>query len=111
MLGSIDTSTDFLSKAHSTTASPQLDLNMNLDPASIFTVTRGLAVKAGLDVAPLDGIVELGGIQYLTSTARRSAQRRDNIYTSVFHLVLRATSNHFLGDSTFLNLSSQPLSS
>lgn len=38
---------------------------MNFDPAALFTVTRALAVEANLNVAPLDEIVRLGGIQYL----------------------------------------------
>ncbi|KAF8160985.1 hypothetical protein B0H34DRAFT_699004 [Crassisporium funariophilum] len=64
-LGTISQDTDFSSAPKSTTESPQLNLNMNFDPAALFTVTRALAVEAGLDPAPLDGIVQLGGIQYL----------------------------------------------
>ncbi|THU88646.1 hypothetical protein K435DRAFT_866116 [Dendrothele bispora CBS 962.96] len=45
-LRSIDSSTSFKTQANPTTTSP--DLNMNLDPSSIFTVTRALAVEAGL---------------------------------------------------------------
>jgi len=55
---------------------------MNFDPSALFTVTRALAVEAGLDVAPLDGIVQLGGIQYLSITGNTpSVQRRANIFT------------------------------
>jgi hypothetical protein len=55
---------------------------MNFDPAALFTITRALAVQAGLDVAPLDAIVQLGGIQYLTTTPP-SSRRRANEFTYV----------------------------
>ncbi|KAF8891683.1 hypothetical protein BD779DRAFT_1661547 [Infundibulicybe gibba] len=67
-LGSINTTTDFMATPKSTTTSPDLDLNMNFDPAALFTVTRALAVEAGLDVSPLDGIVQIGDINYLSVT-------------------------------------------
>lgn len=50
---------------------------MNFDPAALFTVTRALAVEAGLDPAPLDGIVQLGGIQYLMTTGQPPVKRQD----------------------------------
>ena len=64
---------------------------MNLDPQTLFTVTRSLAVKAGLPTEQLDGIVALGGYHYLSTTsqkrevieaeiAARSLEKRDNIY-------------------------------
>jgi hypothetical protein len=81
-LGTIDSSTSFKSQANATTTSPQLELNMNLDPPSIFTVTRALAVEAGLDTEQLDGIVQLGGYQYLMTTGPPVANvKRDNIFT------------------------------
>lgn len=82
-LGTIDTTTGFSTAPKADTTSPELDLNMNLAPEAIFTVTRALAVKAGLDVAPLDGIVELGGITYLKTTGPpvRRLQARDNVFT------------------------------
>ncbi|KAH7875192.1 uncharacterized protein C8R40DRAFT_1170817 [Lentinula edodes] len=67
-LGTIQTSTNFSSAGKSNTTSPTLPLNMNLDPSALFTVTRALAVDAGEDVAPLDGIVSLGGYEYLMTT-------------------------------------------
>ncbi|KAJ3868577.1 hypothetical protein EV359DRAFT_77557 [Lentinula novae-zelandiae] len=67
-LGTIQTSTNFSSAGKSNTTSPTLPLNMNLDPSALFTVTRALAVDAGEDVAPLDGIVLLGGYEYLMTT-------------------------------------------
>jgi len=64
-LGSIEQDVNFEAKPHTTSQSPVLNLDMNFDPAALFTVTRALAVEAGLDVEPLDQIVQLGGIQYL----------------------------------------------
>ncbi|KAJ3567055.1 hypothetical protein NP233_g6616 [Leucocoprinus birnbaumii] len=81
-LGTIETTTNFESAPHSTTQSPLLDLNMNFDPAALFTLTRVLAVEAGLDPAPLDGIVQLGGIQYLSTTTDQPPVRRQD--ASVF---------------------------
>jgi hypothetical protein len=87
-LGSIESSDNFQAKAKSKTDSPELDLNMNFDPEALFTVTRALAVEAGLDPAPLDGIVELGGYQYLKvedsdSQLKREVKRQANLYRSV----------------------------
>ncbi|PSR74678.1 hypothetical protein PHLCEN_2v9644 [Hermanssonia centrifuga] len=60
-LGTINTSTKFSSNGKSTTMSPDLDMNMNFDPVTLFTLTRALAVKAGESMAQLDSIVVLGG--------------------------------------------------
>lgn len=81
-LGTIDTSTNFSSTPKSTTQSPVLGLNLNFDPATLFTLTRALAVEAGLDVAPLDGIVQIGGIHYLPISGGyvATSQPRDNIF-------------------------------
>lgn len=88
-LGSIETTTDFNSKPKTTTTSPDLDLNLNFDPETLFTVTRNLAVDAGLSTAQLDGIVALGGYNYLMdykgSSKKRDTIKRDNLYTSVCH--------------------------
>ncbi|TFK54041.1 hypothetical protein OE88DRAFT_1732763 [Heliocybe sulcata] len=88
-LGTIDTSTNFSSAGKSTTASPALDLTLNLEPSVIFSLTRALAVDAGLSTEQLDGIVQLGGYQYIqtspeaaNSSSSASASRRDNIYTN-----------------------------
>ncbi|KII92866.1 hypothetical protein PLICRDRAFT_102438 [Plicaturopsis crispa FD-325 SS-3] len=83
-LGSIEMNTNFSSPGKQKTTSPLLDLNMNFDPPTLFTLTRVLAVEAGLDVAPLDGIVQLGNIQYVQATSadsKRSALSRRNLYT------------------------------
>jgi hypothetical protein len=66
--------------------SPVLGLDMDFDPSALFTLTRALAVEAGLDVAPLDEIVRIGGIQYLNGSQGVPApgrQRRGNIFTFV----------------------------
>ncbi|THG95766.1 hypothetical protein EW026_g5950 [Hermanssonia centrifuga] len=60
-LGTIDTSTKFSSNGKSTTTSPDLDMNMNFDPVTLFTLNRALAVEGGESTAQLDGIVALGG--------------------------------------------------
>ncbi|KAG6857277.1 hypothetical protein H0H87_007110 [Tephrocybe sp. NHM501043] len=81
VLGTIETNVDLKSAPNSTTESPTLDLNMNFDPAALFTVTRALAVEAGLDVDPLDGIVDLGGIKYLSITGEPpKLKRRANVF-------------------------------
>ncbi|KAJ7594702.1 hypothetical protein C8J56DRAFT_446479 [Mycena floridula] len=91
-LGSIDTAQSspqlsFSTAPKSTTSSPELDLAMNFDPSSLFTLTRVLAVKAGMDPAPIDGIVHVGGIQYLSGMgpSRREIEaqlsRRANLFT------------------------------
>lgn len=66
----------FAAPAHSTTTSPSLPLEMNLDSRALFTLTRVLAVEAGLDVRPLDGIIAIGGegVGYLPGF---NAERRD----------------------------------
>ena len=83
-LGTIDTITNFTSAGNSTTTSPNLALDLNMDPQSLFTVTHSLAKQAGLDTAQLDGIVALGDYHYLDgSDTGSSNNRRDNIYTCV----------------------------
>lgn len=82
-LGTIQTATNFSAPGKSTTTSPPLDLNMKFDPATLFTLTRVLAIQAGLDPSPLDGMVALGGYSYVTATNADSTpvSRRSNIYT------------------------------
>jgi len=91
-LGSINMSTvsNFSAAGKQTTMSPPLNLAMNYDPSTLFTLTRVLAVDAGLDVAPLDGIVALGGYQYVASTDADSGppSRRANMYTYVNRLLV-----------------------
>lgn len=91
-LGTIRTSTSFASAGKSTTNSPNLDLEMNMDPAALFTVTRLCAVAAGLSTEQLDGIVGIGSYKYLQTTggdgSSTSSKKRGNIYTYVV-LMLR----------------------
>ncbi|KZT27986.1 hypothetical protein NEOLEDRAFT_1129882 [Neolentinus lepideus HHB14362 ss-1] len=87
-LGTIDTPTNFKSSGKSTTTSPALDLTLNLEPEPIFSLARALAVDAGLSTAQLDGIMQLGGYEYVQTTPEASnsssatTSRRDNIYTN-----------------------------
>ncbi|KAF7298203.1 hypothetical protein HMN09_01042200 [Mycena chlorophos] len=71
-LGTINSTTSFSNPGKQTTTSPELDLDMNFDPATLFSLTRRLAIEAGLSVAPLDAIVSLGGITYLPEAATSS---------------------------------------
>ncbi|TFY72142.1 hypothetical protein EVG20_g865 [Dentipellis fragilis] len=82
-LGDIQTATNFSSKGKGVTDSPALNLDLNMDPPSLFTVTRLLAVEAGLGTDQLDGIVQIGGYQYVDADSNTDAanSRRDNIYT------------------------------
>jgi hypothetical protein len=67
-LGSINQDVSFDASGHSTTTSPDFNLDMNLNPPDIFSVTRKLATLAGLGTDQLDGIVALGGYEYVTTT-------------------------------------------
>ncbi|KAK0241921.1 hypothetical protein EDD85DRAFT_820884 [Armillaria nabsnona] len=82
-LGTIESSSAFTIDGKSTATSPELDLNMNMSPSVLFTLTRRLAVDAGLDTAQLDGIVSIGGISYVGETNASSSKRdtQSNIYT------------------------------
>ena len=90
-LGTIDQQVQFASKGKSTTNSPDLNLNMNMDPQTLFTVTRVLAQEAGLNTAQLDAIVQLGGYQYLNNLTSRAVEfeKRDNMFTYVVFLSAR----------------------
>ncbi|KDQ57731.1 hypothetical protein JAAARDRAFT_69819 [Jaapia argillacea MUCL 33604] len=83
-LGTISSSTNFSATGKLITTSPALNLALDLDPSTIFSVTRALAVDAGLDTAQLDGIVELGGYHYITTypESNTTGHRRANIYTN-----------------------------
>ena len=83
-LGMIDTPIAFSSKGNSTTKSPALGLDLNLDPEALFTVMRICAVDAGLDTQQIDAIVQLGGYQYLdnseTTPASLVVAQREDIF-------------------------------
>ncbi|KAH9850917.1 hypothetical protein C2E23DRAFT_886961 [Lenzites betulinus] len=74
-LGTIETATNFTSPGKETSSSPTLDFDLNMDPPSLFTVTRLLAEQAGLSTAQLDAIVALGGYQYLQTNASSPSKR------------------------------------
>lgn len=106
-LGSISMATNFSSAGKDSTTSPNLNLDLNLAPEPLFTVTRRLAVEAGLDTEQLDGIVQLGGYQYLDTsgfpdTAKRSTHSpRNYIDRLVFCLPLRRRSSRSFGQQSF----------
>ncbi|KAH9907677.1 uncharacterized protein BXZ73DRAFT_102073 [Epithele typhae] len=60
-LGTIDDAVAFSSAGKSTTTWPALDLNLDMDPQSLLTVTKLLAEQAGEDTVPLDQIIALCG--------------------------------------------------
>jgi hypothetical protein len=72
-LGSIKSTTKFTSQGKSTTNLPDMDLAMNLDPSSIFSLLRALAVDGGLSTEQIDGIMELGGIGHVRTTKVKRA--------------------------------------
>ena len=86
-LGTIEASTNFTSAGRSATNSPNLNIELNMDPSALFTVTRLCAVAAGLSTEQLDGIVDVGGYKYLQTTGgdspNASSKKRGNIYTFV----------------------------
>ncbi|KIM45161.1 hypothetical protein M413DRAFT_332807 [Hebeloma cylindrosporum] len=86
LLGSINEDVNFSSAPKSTTDSPTLNLDMNFDPDALFTVTRALAVEAGLDVAPLDSIVQLGGFHYLSASEATPVTKRQGTLFKGFDL-------------------------
>ncbi|KAI0710861.1 hypothetical protein C8Q76DRAFT_623714 [Earliella scabrosa] len=84
-LGTIDQAVTFASAGNSTTDSPDLNLDMNMDPEALFTVARILAGEAGLNTDPIDAIVELGGYQYIADVngrkKREIMERQQNLFS------------------------------
>ncbi|KAI0821788.1 hypothetical protein BC628DRAFT_1341231 [Trametes gibbosa] len=74
-LGTIETPTNFTSPGKEMSSSPTLDFDLNMDPPSLFTVTRLLAEQAGLTTAQLDAIVALGGYRYLETNESHASKR------------------------------------
>ncbi|KAG8787307.1 hypothetical protein FRB91_009037 [Serendipita sp. 411] len=70
-MGTIQQDTNFSAAGKQATTSPDLDFNLNLDPATMFTVLRLLAGEAGLSTDQIDGIVALGGYQYIQPVTKR----------------------------------------
>ncbi|KEI38050.1 uncharacterized protein L969DRAFT_18838 [Mixia osmundae IAM 14324] len=67
-LGSIVTDTNFVAAGKAATVSPSLPFGLNLYPPDIFSLLRELVLEAGLNPDYLDGIVQLGGYQYVPTT-------------------------------------------
>lgn len=84
-LGQISSTDSWTANGKSATNSPELNMDLNMDPSSLFTVTKVLAHNAGLDTAALDGLVALGGYQYVPTSGntKRALVTRDNLYTYV----------------------------
>lgn len=80
-LGSIFMPTNFTTMGNKTTTSPAFELNQNLDPPSLFTVLRVLAVEAGLSTEQIDGIVKLGGYSYIPAVNTTTNQTISTIAT------------------------------
>ena len=98
-LGTIDMPVTFSSKGKASTDSPDLDLQLNMDPRALFTVTRILAEEVGLDTDQLDAIVALGGYQYLngvggSKSKREDVEKRDNLFTCVSLSSSRSACQH-----------------
>ena len=86
-LGTIDQEVTFAAAGKKTTASPDLNLAMNLNPPDIFTLLRDLALTSGMETAQIDGIVQLGGYSYTgpspvgMQNRKRSDLKKRNIYS------------------------------
>lgn len=50
--------------------------NLNLYPPDIFSLLRALVIESGQDPTPLDGVVALGGLTYVKTTATSAATSR-----------------------------------
>ena len=82
VLGTITSNDAFTSDGKATTTSPELDLDMNLQPSVIFSLLRALAVDQGMDTDQIDGIMQIGGIQPVQTYGRRDVLVTRNIYTN-----------------------------
>ena len=71
----IDTDLDFSAAGKAVTPSPNIPLHLNLYPPDMFALVRALALQAGEDVRPLDGIVGIGGYTYSKTTNANSDRR------------------------------------
>lgn len=105
LLGTINQSTNFAVEGKSTTTSPNLDLNLNLDPASMFTLLRLLASEAGLPTEQIDGIVAIGGYQYVVPVTRRDVTVR-----SIYRYATNVLNFYFWLITLLVGLTSRALS-
>ncbi|KAI8340946.1 hypothetical protein BC941DRAFT_347764 [Chlamydoabsidia padenii] len=63
-VGNIDqdiSNNPFVINGHATAVSPQLNMQMNMEPAAVALLMRSLAVDAKLDTKALDGLLGMGG--------------------------------------------------
>ncbi|KAI8337106.1 hypothetical protein BC941DRAFT_353316 [Chlamydoabsidia padenii] len=63
-VGNIDqdiSNNPFVISGHASGVSPQLNMEMNLEPAAVALLMRSLAVDANLDTKALDGLLGMGG--------------------------------------------------
>lgn len=74
--------------------------NLNLFPPDIFTLLRILAVEAGLPTEQLDGIVALGGIEYVNTTATPAPMvKRNEVETGEDMIPLALGYESFVGET------------
>ena len=81
-LGTITSNDAFTSAGKTTTTSPELNLDMNLEPSVIFSLLRALAVDQGMETDQIDGIMQIGEIQPVQTYGRRDVLATRNIYTN-----------------------------
>ncbi|GJN94719.1 hypothetical protein Rhopal_007810-T1 [Rhodotorula paludigena] len=74
-VGSIVTNTNFDATGRANSDSPTLPFNLNLYPPDIFTLLRSLAQEQGLSTEQLDGIVQIGGYEYVATTPNPAPSR------------------------------------
>ncbi|GAA6027071.1 hypothetical protein JCM8097_006088 [Rhodosporidiobolus ruineniae] len=89
-VGSIVTDTNFQAQGKANSDSPTLPFNLNLYPPDIFSLLRALAVDAGLATEQIDGIVALGGYEYVATTPNPASSRRRRAKRSETPLALGA---------------------
>lgn len=62
-IGAINQNTELNALGKSASISPPMGFGLNLYPPVVFSLLRQLVVDSGMDPAPLDGIVQIGGYQ------------------------------------------------
>jgi len=83
--------------------------NLNLYPPDIFSLLRALAVSAGLPTEQIDGIVALGGYQYVPTAADATAQqaRKRSLAVGTLDMDAFGTKSAFVGNETGLVFESE----
>ncbi|GAA5951249.1 hypothetical protein JCM3765_002422 [Sporobolomyces pararoseus] len=108
-VGSIITDTNFPAAGKARSDSPNLPFNLNLYPPDIFSLLRALAVDAGLPTEQIDGIVALGGYQYVPTAATASAQqaRKRSLDIGALEMGSLEDRSAFVGNETGLVFASE----